>query len=936
VEHEVIDVQSTLLDRKEEWGEIRRLLRSAAGGLGQSLIFQGGAGTGKTAILHEAAAQAQSAGFRVMLARGSYLEHDVRLGLVRRLFASVLPVLPERDQQTFSRILQRPLREAGGWPESSLTRGALHLALRRLLWADRNSPLLVVVDNLHWADRESLAWLATLPEHIASMPIALLASVCDGVAGTDPVLVEETLTESSRRTLRDMTTNSVCALLAEQFGSPPDPAFVAGVMRMTGGNPQLVTALTRKLVQEGSTPGSGRAAGLDTVVLDTLGQSLRVHLRRVSPHAHAVLRAVTALEGQSTLHRLCAIVGLDLDEAADIVARLRRLGLLTADRGRLRVAQLLVRNAVLDEDAYGALREVHAQAARLLRDEPGTEEAVCRHLLLSTPIGEKWAAAALRSAARSAVAAGDPQRAVLFLQRSLSEPLSPEDRHQVLFALAAAVGNNDVPGAAAYLIKALSERDPADWPMRSLAGLIGVIALGGREEDLAQLFAAEHRRFTTQAGLLGDRLSILTDRDSAESNGLQRLQEREPEGALTLAVMARRVADAGADRPRALALVDRVLKVSPGTPEELMARLQVSEVLMMAERTEEAVAQSEYGLDVARGWGHQFMIGFALTYQAASLRTAGNLDAADAAAREAMEILTACRASPDSTAVLGLRATQVEILLDMGQVQKAAALVDRSEPIPIKPRSRMGALLLGARGRLRRSRGEPLSALHDVIASGEYFARHGVVNPLVSSWRFEAALAAQELDSIPQARIHAEAELAGAHRWGTPGAVGRALRLVAQVGYESEARSRLERSVDVLYDSDQRLSLAESLTDLGTLLARQSEQTRAREVLRDAYAIAEEIGCAPLISRSRSELTAAGGRPKRPTRNGNSGLTASERRVAQLAAGDRTNKVIAAELFVGQRTVEIHLTNAYRKLGIDGRGQLPAALRAAGLMVTDR
>jgi hypothetical protein len=145
--------------------------------------------------------------------------------------------------------------------------------------------------------------------------------VCGGTTGTDPTLIDETLIESSRRvTLRDMTTNSVSALLADQFGSLPDPAFVADVMRVTGGNPHLVTALTRKLVQEDGNPDPGRAAALDTVVLDTLGQSVRVRLRRVSPHAHAVLRAVTAPDEEATLHRLCAIVGLDLDETADIVA----------------------------------------------------------------------------------------------------------------------------------------------------------------------------------------------------------------------------------------------------------------------------------------------------------------------------------------------------------------------------------------------------------------------------------------------------------------------------------------------------------------------------------------------------------------------------------------------------------------------------------------
>ncbi|HEV2814430.1 MAG TPA: helix-turn-helix transcriptional regulator, partial [Solirubrobacteraceae bacterium] len=104
-----------------------------------------------------------------------------------------------------------------------------------------------------------------------------------------------------------------------------------------------------------------------------------------------------------------------------------------------------------------------------------------------------------------------------------------------------------------------------------------------------------------------------------------------------------------------------------------------------------------------------------------------------------------------------------------------------------------------------------------------------------------------------------------------------------------------------------------------------------RESLRRALDLADACSARPLADRARHELRAAGGRPRRPRTSGVDALTASERRIAGMAAGGLSNPEIAQALFVTTKTVEAHLSNAYRKLGIHSRGELAAALPGAGM-----
>ncbi|MGW7041910.1 AAA family ATPase [Streptomyces avermitilis] len=921
------------MDRQAERREIGRLLQSAAEGLGQSLIFQGEAGTGKSALLREAAVRARADGFRVMLAQGSSVEHDVPLGLVRRLFDSVMTFLPEAEQDVLVRILDRIPEDAGGAADgpaagADVVRRTLHLVLRKLLRSDTAVPVLVVVDNLHWADRESLEWLVTLPEHIVSLPVALLASVCDGVPSTDLALLDQILVLSSRQvTLRGLGAASASILLREQLGRVPEQAFVSGVMQVTGGNPQLLTALTQWLVREGTHPDAEAADGLGTIVLDSLTRSLDVRLRYVSPHALTVLRAVAVLDNETTLQRVCAIVGCDPSEIVDVIGRLRHLGILTERRGRPRVSHALVRNAVLAEDAQGTLREIHARTARLLRDDPGAQHSVCHHLILSGPVGEAWVPRVLRAAARCAA---DASTAMSFLRRALAEPLPTDVRAQVLFELAAAAGSTDLTAAVSYLNEGWSLTGPECSLTRVPADLIDVLILGGREREVARLVAPGGEGFNERRDAIDCRLSLLSALTPVDADAVRRLRELEPEGALTSAVQAGWEADRGRDRTAAVEGAEQVLKMAVAGAEDLVARLKACWVLTAADQAEEAASRCDETLDMARRRGDRFLTSFALACKASILRVTGDLRAAEAAARESMRELMSCRVSRRSPVLLGLLATHIEILVDLGRGREAMTLLDRLEPIEERPRGRTAAYSLFVRGRLRRQLGQPIGGLKDLMASGEWFTVAGITNPAVVDWRAESALVLHELGEVSRARALAADALNTAELWGTPAAMGRSLRIMGRVGAgQGAARDLLESSVNLLRTSAEKVSLAESLTDLGGQLVQQGDKPSAREFLRQAHALAEAAGCAELIGRSRALLSASGGRPRRSAKAGTSSLTESERKVAELAALSKTNKAIAARLFVAQRTVEIHLTNVYRKLGIEGRAQLREALRGA-------
>ena len=205
----------------------------------------------------------------------------------------------------------------------------------------------------------------------------------------------------------------------------------------------------------------------------------------------------------------------------------------------------------------------------------------------------------------------------------------------------------------------------------------------------------------------------------------------------------------------------------------------------------------------------------------------------------------------------------------------------------------------------------------------------GELNPSLIPWRSEAALALRLTGKRDEARRLCAEELALARAFGAPRAIGMALRAAGVVEGGAAGLALVREAVEVLARSPDRLEHARALADLGELLQRDGHRGDARDVLRPALELAHRCGARALEERLLSALRAAGARPRRPLLSGPDALTASERRVAELAGRGMANREIAESLVVTVRTVEFHLSHSYRKLGIDSRGELAVALGAS-------
>jgi DNA-binding CsgD family transcriptional regulator len=270
-------------------------------------------------------------------------------------------------------------------------------------------------------------------------------------------------------------------------------------------------------------------------------------------------------------------------------------------------------------------------------------------------------------------------------------------------------------------------------------------------------------------------------------------------------------------------------------------------------------------------------------------------------------------------------AALLETLAERGESQAAEAADERYRLAEQFPTTMQAGWLMAARGRLRLAERRPAAALEDLLAAGGLFARLRISTPTIA-WRSDAALAHLALGAQADSRALAAEEVTLARAFKGPRTLGVALRAAGLAEGGSRGIELLRQAVRVLEGSGARLEHARALADLGAALRRTGQRAQSREVLRVALDLAHRCGAIALTERTRTELLAAGGRPRRLVLSGLDSLTASERRVAQLAADGLSNREIAQNLFITARTVEGHLTNAYHKLAITSREQLPAAL----------
>jgi DNA-binding CsgD family transcriptional regulator len=301
----------------------------------------------------------------------------------------------------------------------------------------------------------------------------------------------------------------------------------------------------------------------------------------------------------------------------------------------------------------------------------------------------------------------------------------------------------------------------------------------------------------------------------------------------------------------------------------------------------------------------------------------GLIGPAEADARTAIELATAHGLHfivPYAHSFLG------EALIELGELAEAEALLERVDLGPMQG-TRPEVRFLHTRARARLARGDSQAAITDLRAC-QVEGSPGFRNPNVLAWRSTLALALPET-SREEALALADLELELARAIGQPRAVGVALRARGLLSAGDERIALLREAADTLEACPSRLEYARTLTDLGAALRRGSRRREAQPILRRGLDVASECGARALASRARDELVSAGARPRRDRTSGVDSLTASERRVARMAAAGMTNREIAQALFVTIKAVAMHLTHVYEKLEISGRAQLETALRQA-------
>jgi DNA-binding CsgD family transcriptional regulator len=946
-----VDGGQVLLERDAALAWIDERLRAAIGGLGSLLLLEGPAGIGKTRLVLAAARRGRELGLMTLGARGSELERDFTYGVVRQLFEAPLVGASRAERAELVAGAAGPAARLFGVAAPHNDAGALldpsFAILHGLYWLcanlGRRSPLLLAVDDAHWADQASLRFLHYLARRLEELPIAIVAAARPVQSHEGSPLLASIAAEPPAEVLGlvPLSELAVGELVRLGLGAEVDPVFATACHQETGGVPFLVKELVRAIAEEAIEPtgaASSRVAGLAP---PAVSQSVVLRLARLPVAARELARAAAVL-GEADVRLAAALARLEADAAASAADELAAAGILQEGRP-VRFVHPIVRAAVEADLPPGERASLHAAAARLLSDDGASTDRVAAHLLATEPAGDERVVDSLRAAAWPAVANGAPDSAVAYLRRALAEPPSDRMRADLLLELGFAESYAGDPQAAAHLEAALGAAGDATAQVSITLALGRMLQIEGRNREALEVFDRTRGRLRPAdpraalilegASLGAAQLDATTADDAAPRIAhLRRLADEEPDvpsslfGTLAIAaVMSNESAETAARL--ALCALEGAPKLLPEAVDRPPFFYHACIALTFAERYGDALSRFDEALADARRLGSLSHVLGLSCYRAFAHLRIGNLADAEADARVALE--TGPR-PPGFHAAVAL-AVLLETLAERGELETAEAADGRYRLADQFPTMIQGGWLLAARGRLRLAELRPAAALDDLLAVGDLFERLRSRSPTTAPWRSDAALAQLALGQQTEARALAADEVALAKAFDAQRALGIALRAGGLAEGGSSGIELLRQATRMLEGSGARLEHARALADLGAALRRAGQRAESREILRPALDFAHRCGALALTERTRTELIAAGGRPRRLVLSGLESLTPSEGRVAQLAAAGLSNREIAQQLFVTTRTVEGHLTHAYQKLAINTREQLPAALASPNI-----
>lgn len=833
-----------LIERERQLAELAQAYVAAASRHGRVALVDGGVASGKTELVHAAVEDAAARGAQVRSAAGSLAESTIPLGIIGQLCPtaldgaapdiSVATTLSQQDARLLDRVCQT------------------------LLDLAEEAPLVLVVDDVQFADPLSLHALLYLQRRIRAAKVLLVLSGC---ASAQQVAFRAELTRQPHChhiRLQPLTRDGVEQLLATRLPDRTAAALAGRAHELTGGSPILAHAL---LEDHLATPGRELAAG------DAFVQAAVACLHRSDPTLLAVARAAAVLgsteDATDDLDTIAALTG------QSPVATRQALDALAA-------AGLRKHRAVNAAILADCSRDLRLRAARLLHEDAASASEVAGHLVAAGVVDAEWQVSVLAAAAEEALAGDAVEHAIAYLELALTAaPDQPTLRANLVRALwrhkpAAVIRHLDPLAEAA----AAGRLDAAD-----LLVLTRVLAWHGKLPAATEIFAG-----------------LTPDDDPEHAVTAAWLRTCAPGGADVVAVPPEQVLQRARPADTSLVAVWQALRTMVHTG-------QLAQAESWCEQLSEAAAARQ-----ATSW-----CAVLADVRAAVALHRGDLAAAEAHANTALDTMSArgwgiAIGSPLAHLVVARTMT--------GQLARAEEALRQITPAAMR-QSLFWPQYLRARGVYYTAADRPHAALTDFQAVGEHVVAAGMDDPAVLPWRVDLARVHLKLGRPDRARelVRAQLDLPGTD---SPRTKGMALRVLAAACEPKQRQVLLREATDLLHAAGDRHELAHAFADLSQTGHALGEFGRAKMMGRRAMQLAKGCHAEPL----RQRLQPTYEEPESSAPTGFAALSEAERRVVNLAARGHTNREIGNQLFITVSTVEQHLTRAYRKLKITRRTDL--------------
>jgi DNA-binding CsgD family transcriptional regulator len=899
-------IRSVLLGREREQQEIERVLASARTGASAILALVGEAGIGKTVLLDHAAERAL--GMQLLRARGIESEAQIPFASLLELLRPALVMLDHipRPQAT---ALEAALALRPAEAQERFAVGAATLSLLAA-YAERG-PLVILLDDVHWLDDSSAQALLFAFRRLVADPIAVLMSAREDVGsmldGADLPSLH----------LRGLSGEEAAALLPEL------PVELSRKLHdATSGNPLALLELARDTDQLELAP-----AGAPVVVPAKIAHAF---LRRAEPLGEPTRRALALVATSdsrdlATLERAAAKLQIDLDA----LAAAQDAGLIRLRSGEVQFRHPLARSAIYAQAPAELRRQAHRALAASLPDRDVDRRAW--HLAAAAVGLDDSASTALEQAGNRARARSAYANAAAAFERAARLGSDREREADVLWQAA------DAAWLAGQAERAVRLLDDARGVAEDAARRVAIDQLAGHIKTRSGPVMSGHAILAGAAERADPELAVLMLADAAgacfvagKPREMLRTAERarelmpanaSPRARYLIALCTGMAHTLGGDAEAGAAAIHEAVAVAERAP-ELREDPQVLPWLVLAplflRERQAGRALIEQALEAARARAAVGALPFLLN-QATTDRWA----LAEATHEETIRLARETGQRAELTFALSNHAW---LQARRGRAQECRALAEEALALA----EELGVALyavwaMAALGELALGLGETDAAIQHFEGEQRLIDRLGITDPDVSPAPelVEAYLRAGRGEPASNAAARFEAT---ARAKGQPWSLARALRCRAMLAGEDAFVELFDEALSVHGDTPDAFQVGRTRLVYGERLRRNRQRVRAREQLRAALETFERLDAAPWAERARAELAATGETARRRDPATIDQLTPQELQIGMLLASGRTTRQAAAALFLSPKTIEYHLRNIYRKLGIGSREELARAL----------